>query len=287
MAVIGSKKMEKVKVMHATDLNKLVEDFDILEQKTAEIQGKNNLLEIQLEEANRLVKLTQTKENCLKEGRKWKLWRRCRGDLSGCYLDWKICLMRQECVMLHGMIEGLQDTIQKQYDARDENENLKRKIKVLKEKLKAVEQEEKGHAEKLLLQVKTMEQEHQVECAEIHQNVSRQFELKEAELNKIIDKKETEIQRLNKHISSQEKEKQSEIIKLQMEFNAKLVKIQSTSMKSPHHDLSVLPHNIFKRKLQHLEEEKNQEITALRQTIRNLEEQRDRSHSLQLKRRRF
>ncbi|XP_055488032.1 coiled-coil domain-containing protein 152-like [Leucoraja erinacea] len=247
------------KVTHTANLDKLVEDFVLLEQKIAEIQGNNSLLEIQLEEANRLVKLTQTKENCWKE----------------------------ECVLLHGVIDGLQGTIQKQYNVRDENGNLKRRIKEMEENLKLVEQEDKEHVEKLQLQVNTMEQEHQMERAEIHQKLTRQFETKEAELKGIIDKKETEIQLLNRQLCSQEREKQSEIIKLQMEFNSKLVKIQSTSMKSPHHDLSVLPHNIFKRKLQHLQEEKNREIAGLRRTIRELEQQQDYSHSLQLKRRKF
>ncbi|XP_032874406.1 coiled-coil domain-containing protein 152 isoform X3 [Amblyraja radiata] len=224
------------KVTHTANLDKLVEDFVLLEQKIADIQGNNSLLEIQLEEANRLVKLTQTKENCWKE---------------------------------------------------DENGNLKRRIKEMEENLKLVEQEDKEHVEKLQLQVNTMEQEHQVERAEIHQKLTRQFETKEAELKGIIDKKETEIQLLNRQLCSQEREKQSEIIKLQMEFNSKLVKIQSTSMKSPHHDLSVLPHNIFKRKLQHLQEEKNREIAGLRRIIRELEQQQDYSHSLQLKRRKF
>uniref|UniRef100_UPI00398F5612 coiled-coil domain-containing protein 152 isoform X2 n=1 Tax=Pristiophorus japonicus TaxID=55135 RepID=UPI00398F5612 len=247
------------KVTHAANLDKLVENFILLEQKIAETQGRNNLLEIQLEEANRLVKLTQTKENCMKE----------------------------ECVLLHGMIAGLQGTIQKQCDVRDENEHLKKCIQVQEEKLRVVEQEHKGHVEKLLLEVKTMEQEHKVERAEVQHDLSRKFEIKKSELNGIIDKKETEIQLLKRQLCSQEREKQSEIIKLQMEFNTKLVKIQSTSMKSPHQDSSALPQNIFKRKLQHLQEEKNQEIAALRRTIRELEQQRDCNQSSHLKRRRF
>ncbi|XP_078413367.1 coiled-coil domain-containing protein 152 [Cetorhinus maximus] len=228
-------------------------------KKIAETQGRNNLLEVQLEEANRLVKLTQTKENCMKE----------------------------ECGLLHGMIMELQGTIQKQCDLRDENEHYRKCIQDQEEKLRVVKQENKENVEKLLLEMKTMEQEHKVECAKIQQDLSRKFEIKEAELNGIIDKKETEIQLLNRQISSQEREKQSEIIKLQMEFNTKLLKIQSSSMKSPHQDSSALPQNIFKRKLQHLQEEKNREIAALRRTIRELEQQRDYTQDSHLKRRRF
>ncbi|XP_072371700.1 coiled-coil domain-containing protein 152-like isoform X1 [Scyliorhinus torazame] len=247
------------KVTHAVNLDKLLENFVLLEQKIAETQGKNNLLEIQLEEANRLVKLTQTKENCMKE----------------------------ECGLLHGIIAELQGSIQKQCDVRDENEHFKKCIKDQEENLKVIELENKENVERLLLEMKTMEKEHKVECAKIQQDLCRKFETKQEELDGIIDKKETEIQLLNRQIHSQEREKQSEIIKLQMEFNTKLLKIQSTSKKSPHQDSSALPQNIFKRKLQHLQEEKNREMAGLRRTIRELEQQRDCTPDSHLKRRRF
>ncbi|XP_078071424.1 uncharacterized protein LOC144495231 [Mustelus asterias] len=360
------------KVTQAANLDKLLENFVLLEQKIAETQGRNNLLEIQLEEANRLVKVTQTKENCMKEGTKtlqelgdlvkeyhdplilrrisnvtiqkrlsaeaqlnYKQARQLALSLgkaaSGAYKlqrflmevdthtgateleDYHLGagnyiatlkkdpeamnittseLMMEECGLLHGMITELQGTIQKQCDVRvsiftDENEHLKKRIQDQDEKLKEAEQENKENVEKLLLEMKTMEKEHKVECAKIQQDLSRKFEIKEEELNGIIDKKETEIQLVNRQMRSQEREKQSEIIKLQMEFNTKLLKIQSTSKKSPHQDSSALPQNIFKRKLQHLQEEKNREIAALRRTIRELEQQRDCTQDLHLKRRRF
>uniref|UniRef100_A0A4W3IMR5 Coiled-coil domain-containing protein 152 n=1 Tax=Callorhinchus milii TaxID=7868 RepID=A0A4W3IMR5_CALMI len=170
------------KVAHAANLDKLVENFAVLEQKIAKTQGWTNLLDIQLEETKRLLKLAQTKESCMKE----------------------------ECTMLHRMIEGLQSTIQNQCDVRDENEQFKKCIQVLEQKIQVAE-----------------------------------------------------------------------------EFNSKLVRIQSTSVKSPHQDSSALPQNIFKRKLMHLQEEKNREISALRQTIQELEQQLSGSQDNRLKRRRF
>lgn len=38
-------------------------------QKITELQGNNNILDIKLDEASRLLKLGQTKETCMKEGR--------------------------------------------------------------------------------------------------------------------------------------------------------------------------------------------------------------------------
>ncbi|XP_007899780.1 coiled-coil domain-containing protein 152 isoform X2 [Callorhinchus milii] len=247
------------KVAHAANLDKLVENFAVLEQKIAKTQGWTNLLDIQLEETKRLLKLAQTKESCMKE----------------------------ECTMLHRMIEGLQSTIQNQCDVRDENEQFKKCIQVLEQKIQVAEEEKKSCVEMLVTEMKTMEQKHKVELAEIQQDISRKFEIKETEINGIIDKKQTEILELNRQLRFQEREKQSEIIKLQMEFNSKLVRIQSTSVKSPHQDSSALPQNIFKRKLMHLQEEKNREISALRQTIQELEQQLSGSQDNRLKRRRF
>ncbi|MGH0183803.1 UNVERIFIED_CONTAM: hypothetical protein FKN15_014722 [Acipenser sinensis] len=168
--------MKKVK---AVNLDKLIEDFSLLEQKITELQGKNNILDIKLDEASRLLKLGQTKETCMKEA-----------------------------------------------------------------------------------------------------------EMKETELKDAIVRKEAEIQAMKKQLKDQEREKQSEIIKLQMEFNAKLARIQSTSVKAQHQDPSILAQNIFKRKLQFLQEEKNRETEALRRTIKELEQQLNSPHDSHLKRRR-
>uniref|UniRef100_A0A8D0HP41 Coiled-coil domain containing 152 n=1 Tax=Sphenodon punctatus TaxID=8508 RepID=A0A8D0HP41_SPHPU len=98
-------------------------------------------------------------------------------------------------------------------------------------------------------------------------------EVKEEEHRALIEKKELEILELNRQRRTQDKEKQNEIIKLQTEFNAKLAKIQSKTTKSYPPDPTALPQNIYRRKLQHLQEEKNKEIEILRNTIRDLEQQ--------------
>ncbi|XP_016361739.1 coiled-coil domain-containing protein 152-like isoform X2 [Sinocyclocheilus anshuiensis] len=80
---------------------------------------------------------------------------------------------------------------------------------------------------------------------------------------------------MRRQMRGKEKEMQSQIIKLQMEFGAKLARAQSMSTKSQPQTQSSAPHpqNIFKRKLQFIQEEKNKEIEALRQRVRKLEQQ--------------
>ncbi|XP_025033296.1 coiled-coil domain-containing protein 152, partial [Python bivittatus] len=94
------------------------------------------------------------------------------------------------------------------------------------------------------------------------------------EHKQLTEKKDLEILELTKQLKAQEKEKQNEIIRLQIEFNTKLSRLQTETRKvqtTP----TALPQNIYRRKLQHLQEEKNKEIEFLRNTIKDLEEKLD------------
>uniref|UniRef100_A0A5F5PSE2 Coiled-coil domain containing 152 n=1 Tax=Equus caballus TaxID=9796 RepID=A0A5F5PSE2_HORSE len=190
-----------MKRVSSVNLDKLINDFSQIEKKMIETSGKNNILDMQLEKTNSLLKVMQTKEVSIKE----------------------------ECTALHNMVKGLQQTIEYQH-------NLK--VKLSEEKTK-----------------------------------------------ELIEKKEVEISELNAKLRTQEKEKQNEIIRLQLEFDAKLARVQTKSKSYP--DSTVLPHSIYRRKLQHLQEEKNKEIAILRNTVRDLEQRLSAGKDSHLKRRRF
>ncbi|XP_066567492.1 coiled-coil domain-containing protein 152 [Amia ocellicauda] len=243
----------------AVDLDRLVQDFSLLEQKITELQGRNSISDIKLDENTRLLKLWQSKENCMKE----------------------------ESAALQSTIKGLQDTIQQQCDLRDENQRLKKAIHVFEDKKKANDKEQSSRVERLLMDVQSLKQEHQAELCELQQDAKRRLEMKEAELKEFIVRQESEIQEMKKKLRDQDREKQGEIIKLQMEFSAKLARMQSTSVKAHQQDPSILPQNIFKRKLQFMQEEKNREIEVLRCTIKELEQKCGSSHDSRLKRRKF
>uniref|UniRef100_A0A4W2E251 Coiled-coil domain containing 152 n=1 Tax=Bos indicus x Bos taurus TaxID=30522 RepID=A0A4W2E251_BOBOX len=190
-----------MKKISSVNLDKLINDFSQIEKKMIESSGKNNILDMQLEKANCLLRVMQTKE----------------------------VAMKQECATLHDMIKGLQHTIEYQH-------NLK--VKLSEEKNK-----------------------------------------------ELIEKKELEISELNAKLRTQEREKQNEMIKLQLEFDAKLARVQTKTKSYP--DSTVSPHSIYKRKLQHLQEEKDKEIAVLRNTVRDLEQRLSVGKDPRFKRRRF
>ncbi|KAF6123450.1 coiled-coil domain containing 152 [Phyllostomus discolor] len=153
---------------------------------------------------------------------------------------------------------------------------------------------EKTHC--LLKGMQTKEVSLKEECATLHNMIkglqqtieyqhNLKVELSEEKNKELIEKMEVEIAELNEKLRIQEKERQSEIIKLQLEFDAKLARVQTKS--KPYPDSTVLPQSIYRRKLQHLQEEKNKEIAVLRNTIHDLEQRLSVGKGPPLKRRRF
>ncbi|XP_027460423.1 coiled-coil domain-containing protein 152 isoform X2 [Zalophus californianus] len=185
---------ECMKNISSVNLDKLINDFSQIEKKMIETSGKNNILDMQLEKTNYLLKVMQTKEVSIKE----------------------------ECATLHNMIKGLQQTIESQHDLKGENEQLKRNADLMKEKLKSHEQEYKNNIAKLMSEMKIKEEGHKIEIRKLHQDMQQKIESNEEKHKDLIEKKEVEISELNAKLRTQEKEKQSEIIKLQLETTKRI-----------------------------------------------------------------
>ncbi|XP_030824952.1 coiled-coil domain-containing protein 152 [Camarhynchus parvulus] len=249
---------ETMKKTSVVNLDKLLYDFSEIEKKISEINDANNLLIHQLERCNRLLALSQSKEESVKE----------------------------ECSALQNVIKGLTQTIENQCNVKDENDKLKGTIHILEDKLKTCEEEYKDQIEKLMTEIKNKEEDHKLEITQLNCDTRKKFEVKEMEYREEREKKELEILELTRQLKIQNEEKQNEIIKLQIEFNAKLARAQDKTTKS-FSEASVLPQSIYRRKLQHLQEEKNKEIEILRNTIRDLEQRLNKGQDLSFKRRRF
>ncbi|NXJ99470.1 CC152 protein, partial [Corythaixoides concolor] len=263
---------ETVKKISVVNLDKLLDNFSEIEKKIAEISEANNLLVLQLEKCNRLLTLSQSKEESVKEGKNYSK-----------ILDFSFLL---ECITLQNVIKGLTQTIENQCNVKDENDRLKGTIDILEKKLKACEQEYQDQIEKLMIEIKNKEEDHKLEITQLNCDIRKKFEVQEVEYREQREKKELEILELTRQLKIQNEEKQNEIIKLQIEFNAKLARVQNKTTKS-FSDASVLPQSIYRRKLQHLQEEKNKEIEILRNTIRDLEQRLNKGQDLHFKRRRF
>ncbi|XP_041425412.1 coiled-coil domain-containing protein 152-like isoform X2 [Xenopus laevis] len=219
----------------SVNLDQLLENYSQIEKKFAEINGKNILLEAELEKSNRMWKLSCAKETAYKE---------------------------------------------------DENFSLKKSMKMLEEKLQAADEDYKNKVVILKTELRTKEEECGAQIQKIHCELSAKSKLKEEEANNLLLKKDMEIAALKQQLQKREKKMQSELIKQQIEFAAKLTKIQNKNSLF-HPDSGTLSKNIYRTKLQHLQEEKNKVIESLRSKIKDLEQQTSSGSDSRLKRRRL
>ncbi|XP_061590497.1 coiled-coil domain-containing protein 152 isoform X2 [Cololabis saira] len=245
---------------NCVNLDKFMETFGELEQKITEVKGKSSMLEIMLEDANRLMKFHISKEKSLNE------------EKDG----------------LLDTVKGLQQTLQEQCNLRVENERLKNDIMVLKQQNERAAEAGETDIQRLLSQMRVEDGRHQRELEVIRHQCSAEVEdarrkalnevvARDAEVKKLLEEKDEDLEAMKTRLVEQEREKQTELLKLQMEFGAKLARVQSTAQRSQQQQpqgSNLLPQSVFKRKLQFFQEEKNKEISALRQRIKELEETR-------------
>ncbi|KAG5834806.1 hypothetical protein ANANG_G00265480 [Anguilla anguilla] len=230
----------------AVNLDKLLEDFCQTEQKMTDMTAKNSLLEMKLNETSRMLTLKQTKEKYLREERD---------------------------ELLQAVI-GLEHTIKQQCDLRVENEELKKSISDLERDNYSKLQDSAARIEGLQMEMAAQVAEHQSDAAEVRGQLQSKLEAKEREMEEALQTKEAELEQMRKRMKEQEKEKQKEIIKLQMEFSAKLARAQTTSVKVQQQPVAScpLPQDLYKRKLQFIQEQSQREVEALRQRVKELEQ---------------
>nr|XP_020479066.1 coiled-coil domain-containing protein 152 isoform X2 [Monopterus albus] len=213
-----------------------------------------------MDDASRLVKFYLTKEKCLIEERDSLL----------------VTLNR------------LQQTVQEQCNLRVENERLKNEMTDLRRQNEQTAEDGEAEVQRLLGEMKAEEERHKreletvrqqwwAEVEDTHREGLNHLEAKDAEVKKLLEEKDLELEEMKKRLKDQERERQSELLRLQMEFGAKLARVQSAAQLSQQqqqqqHASNLLPQSVFKRKLQFVQEEKNKEIAALRQRIKELEE---------------
>uniref|UniRef100_A0A3B3IGS5 Coiled-coil domain containing 152 n=1 Tax=Oryzias latipes TaxID=8090 RepID=A0A3B3IGS5_ORYLA len=168
----------------------------------------------------------------------------------------------------------------------EENDRLKTDVLHLKEHIERTREVGEAELQRLVSKLQADGRRRKVELEAVRLGCSREVEdarrdavmrldAKEAEMKKLLQEKDLNVEEMKKKLKDQEKQRQSELLKLQMEFGAKLARVQSSaerSLQQQQQGSGPLPHSIFKRKLQFFQEEKNKEITALRQRIRELEE---------------
>ncbi|XP_020788932.2 coiled-coil domain-containing protein 152 [Boleophthalmus pectinirostris] len=242
--------------INCVNLDVCLEKFSSLEETISQVQIANSTFKLELEESGRELKHSESKEKAL--------------------------LLERDCLM--GTVKELQQSLEAQCHIRVENERLQNELEEMKKEDAKKAQEAEAEVQRLLAEMRAKEEHHQRaleavrsqgrrDVAEAQAQAALNLEAKDAEVERTLQQKEQEMEELRSRLKEQEKERTSDLLKLQMEFGTKLARVQSSAQmnQQQQHGPNV-PQNIFKRKLQFLQEEKNKEVAALRQRIRELEE---------------
>uniref|UniRef100_A0A7N6AGD2 Uncharacterized protein n=1 Tax=Anabas testudineus TaxID=64144 RepID=A0A7N6AGD2_ANATE len=158
--------------LNCVNLDKFLEEFAQLEQQMTEVNGKNNALEMMLEDANRLLKLYVTKERSFMEER--------------------------ESLLV--TVNSLQQTLQEQCNLRVENERLKSEMANLREQTAQAAEDGEAQVQQLVSDMRAEEERHkrelqtvreqwQTEVERAHGEVITQLEAKDAEVKELLEKK--------------------------------------------------------------------------------------------------
>ncbi|XP_065882398.1 coiled-coil domain-containing protein 152-like isoform X2 [Dysidea avara] len=228
----------------AADLNKLKEKFCAWQQSTLDITQENNQLKSQ-------VKALQKQCNLLVQNK-------------GVLLD--------ENKQVHECVEKLQNALKKRCDL-EENHRLQEQISAMKEVSIQLENERKKQMEAAMENLEAVQNSHQKEITQI-QDISNQQAKKEVSaMQKLIQVSNAEVRQLQKQLADMERGSHTEIVKLRLEYDAKLLKLQKQTSRTQCSNTvsSSVNNEIFRKKLQHVRAESDREIAQLKSTVTDLE----------------
>eukprot|EP00112_Aurelia_sp_Birch-Aquarium-sp1_P012349 Seg2598.3 transcript_id=Seg2598.3/GoldUCD/mRNA.D3Y31 product="Coiled-coil domain-containing protein 152" protein_id=Seg2598.3/GoldUCD/D3Y31 len=182
---------------------------------------------------------------------------------------------KQEINQLHQIITSLQETVNSQCNILEENEAKKSEIAKLRENIvslkKMVTETEAEAREKIDAINEYNKHDREKMRIEFEEHAIR---IKQS-MQKLVDERDRKLQDFVKQTSEMERDRQTDLMKMRLEFETKLQKMQkqtSTAEAQGSNASSAMVRNdILRRKLQHIQAEADKEINELKMKICNLE----------------
>ncbi|XP_077593985.1 coiled-coil domain-containing protein 152 isoform X1 [Stigmatopora nigra] len=256
--------------INGINLDQLTDEFIILENKIGELNSRNIQLEAMVEDANRKVKYHESKEKSVTDERN----------------------------SLLATVNKLQLAVQKQCNLRGANETLKNDMAILKQQTQRTEEgklsicviylilyHKDGEAEiqRLLSEIEVHKESHKRETEILMQECKMQVEkahkesfariqAQEAEVKKLLGKKDLELEEMNKKMEEQERKQQSELLKLKIELARTQNTVQMNQHQQKQHSSVNAAQDYYTRKLHFVQDEKNKQILSLNQRIEELQD---------------
>ncbi|XP_032232176.2 coiled-coil domain-containing protein 91 [Nematostella vectensis] len=249
-------------------LDKLNDDFIRWQKATSDISKENNSLVIQIRSLQKQIQASQVAEkSTLEENSNLKI-----------------------------MVDKLQSILLKRCDLEVENRQKREQIANMKDTAKNLEEEHKKQMLESMKNLEAANEAHKKELTRLKDEAAQQTKRELALTDKSIQEQACEIRQLQKQLVDMEREKHTELVKLRLEYDAKLLKVQKSNVnKSQNGQNANSNSDIFRKKLQAVRSESEREITNLKSKVAQLERRLAREQNSQtphsqpfsLKRKRF
>lgn len=226
-----------------TDLDQLRNDFLAWQRATSCVSSQNAGLKSQLATVERQLLASQTAERAANE----------------------------TASQLREQVSKLQLILLKRCDMEEENRKLKEQIMNLKEEAARLEQDHRQQINDALESLELAKASHAEEITILKDEAMKEMKREASRLEKIVAEQKAEIRQLRKEHEDSRKEHYAQLVKVRLEYDAKLLKMQRQTTKPMPNQSSSVGHEIFRKKLQAAKAESDREVASLKRTISELE----------------
>ncbi|XP_064649684.1 coiled-coil domain-containing protein 152-like [Lineus longissimus] len=185
--------------------------------------------------------------------------------------------LKNESRKLQEQIDRLHSVLKTRCDVQNENRTLKLELESMIEASAKLTHESAIQFEQLQEQVDQTRKQHKQEIEDLEEVQSAQAAADKATYEQNLEDNKKEIQNLEQRMADMEKEKHSEVVKLRLEYDARLLRLQKQTSRVQQNAAASSNQEIFRKKLQHAKSEYEREICGLRRTISDLESQTSRN----------
>lgn len=222
----------------AVDLDNLIKEYTYFEKVMRHTAQENSCLEKEVRSLNKQLQSSQEAEK----------------------------LSIEEAGKFKAMVDNLQWILLQRCDKEEENAELKSHLTAVTEKTARLEQEHKTELSEAL-------KNHKQEIQRVRQEELQQNRKVITTLEKSLQGKESQIQQLEKQLADMSHLHQTEIVKLRLEFDEKILKLQRerNNAKAQAGQSFNANTDIFRKKLQFAKAEAQKEINSLKSQVAELE----------------
>eukprot|EP00117_Sycon_ciliatum_P014923 scpid90201/ scgid14987/ Coiled-coil domain-containing protein 152 len=174
---------------------------------------------------------------------------------------------------LQNLIQKWQGFVSKLCNLEEENGKLKQQLEDERASSAIITEAHRGQRDDLLKELSDIRATHSTEMERLQQMAQQQGRRDKALLEKQIEEKSGEIRQLQKRLTNMEREKHNELVKLRLEYDGKLLRLQKQLAKGQPSSTASVNNDIFRKKLENCKMESSREISQLKKRISDLEQQ--------------